>query len=97
MREDAVITCQSGFSTAKRLKQDYLLSLFRPAWFQHLQAQHQQNQDLLNSIQRFDTREQDLFGKNPCFIKISTQNISPLCLLPSNSSTLDAKISPGKY
>jgi hypothetical protein len=40
--------CQFGFRTAKSLQQEYLLPLFLPSHFQHLQALHQQIQDLLN-------------------------------------------------
>jgi hypothetical protein len=42
------LLCQFRFRTGKRLKQDYLLSLFRPARFQHLQQN--QDQQLWQSI-----------------------------------------------
>jgi hypothetical protein len=61
--------------------------------FHYLQAQHQQNQDLLASIQGLDTRKQALFGKNPGLIKISTQNVLSLCSLPNNLSRADAQSS----
>jgi hypothetical protein len=61
--------------------------------FHYLQAQHQQNQDLLASIQGLDTRKQALFGKTPCLIKISTQNVLSLCSLPNNLSRADAQSS----
>jgi hypothetical protein len=41
---------------SKRLKQDCLLPSLRPAWFQHLQAQHEQIQDQLTSIQGWDKK-----------------------------------------
>jgi hypothetical protein len=91
MRENAQMCCELRFRIAKRLQLDYLLPLFQPAWFQHLQAHHQQIQGLLTSIQGWDTREYVLFGKNPCLKIVSTQNVLPLCSLPSTSSRIDAQ------
>ena len=84
MRENVQMCCELRFRIAKRLQLDYLLPSFQPARFQHLQAQHQQIQDLLTLIQGWDTRKQVWFGKNPYLIKFLTQNVPPLCHSPSN-------------
>jgi hypothetical protein len=72
--------CPFGSRTAKRLKQDYLLSSFPPAWLQHLLAQLQQNQEPLPLIQGLDIREQvwqeSLFNKkfnHKCVAFLATQ------------------------
>jgi hypothetical protein len=83
------IQIQESKKIDQSLKQDYLLSCFRPAWFQHLQAQHQQNQDQSTSIQGLDTRKKVLFGKNLCLIKNSNQYVSPV--LPSQQLRVDAQ------
>ncbi len=65
----------------KKLLQDYLpLPSFRPAWIEYLQARHQQIQDLLTSIQGWDTRKHVLFGKIPCFNSLKFFN--PKCVAP---------------
>jgi hypothetical protein len=70
---------QFRFRTANRLKKDCLLSSFRHARFQHLQARHQQNRDLLISIQGLDTRRHGFVSHEFLFDKtFTTQNVSPV-------------------
>ena len=82
---------QFGFSVPWH--HNWMLMLVANIHMQDTRPPDLQIHDLLTSIQGWDTRKQVFVGKNPCssLIKLSTQNVSPLRCLLSNSSRTNAQ------
>jgi hypothetical protein len=68
MQENALFSLSILIKDIKKIATRLLAAFI--SWFQHLHAQHQQIQEQLTSIQRWNTRKQIILGKNPCLIEI---------------------------